>query len=80
MAQFICGVDVSSISLEASVASVAGRYEPDFIAFKQRLAAQGKPPKVVRIAHAHKLLIRLNAKARDVRTHIENIITSTAAA
>lgn len=49
------------------VASVAGRYEPDFIAFKQRLADQGKPPKVIRIALAHKLLIRLNAKARDVR-------------
>lgn len=49
------------------VASVAGRYEPDFIAFRERLAGAGKPPKVVRIALAHKLLIRLNAKARDVR-------------
>jgi transposase len=49
------------------VASVVGRYEPDFIAFQQRLRAAGKPPKVVRIALAHKLLIRLNAKAREVR-------------
>jgi transposase len=49
------------------VASVAGRYEPDFIAFQQRLRDAGKPPKVVRIALAHKLLVRLNAKARDVR-------------
>ena len=49
------------------VASVVGRYEPDFIAFRQRLAAAGKPPKVVRIALAHKLLVRLNAKARQVR-------------
>lgn len=49
------------------VASVAGRYEPDFRSFHQRLNAQGKPPKVVRIALAHKLLVRLNAKARDVR-------------
>jgi transposase len=49
------------------VASVAGRYEPDFIAFRQRLAGQGKPPKVVRVALAHKLLVRLNAKAREVR-------------
>ena len=49
------------------VAGVAARYEPDFIAFRQRLAAQGKPPRVIRIALAHKLLIRLNAKARDVR-------------
>jgi transposase len=49
------------------VASVVGRYEPDFMAFQQRLRAAGKPPKVVRIAVAHKLLVRLNAKARDVR-------------
>ena len=49
------------------VAGVAGRYEPDFMAFQQRLRAAGKPPKVVRIALAHKLLVRLNAKAREVR-------------
>ena len=49
------------------VASVVGRYEPDFIAFQQRLRAAGKPPKVVRVALAHKLLVRLNAKAREVR-------------
>jgi transposase len=49
------------------VASVVGRYEPDFIAFQQRLSAAGKPRKVIRIALAHKLLVRLNAKAREVR-------------
>ena len=49
------------------VASVVGRYEPDFVAFQQRLRTAGKPPKVVRIALAHKLLVRLNAKAREVR-------------
>lgn len=49
------------------VASVVGRHEPDFVAFQQRLRAAGKPPKVVRIALAHKLLVRLNAKAREVR-------------
>jgi transposase len=49
------------------VAIVAARYEPDFIAFRQRLLAAGKPPRVIRIALAHKLLVRLNAKARDVR-------------
>lgn len=49
------------------VASVVGRHEPDFIAFQTRLRAAGKPPKVVRIALAHKLLVRLNAKAREVR-------------
>lgn len=52
------------------VAGVAGRYEQDFIAFRQRLSASGKPFKVVRIALAHKLLVRLNAKAREVRQRI----------
>ena len=52
------------------VASVVGRYEPDFIAFQKRLRAAGKPPKVVRIALAHKLLVRLNAKAREVRQRL----------
>ena len=53
------------------VASVVGRYEPDFIVFQQRLSAAGKPRKVIRIALAHKLLVRLNAKARQVRQQIE---------
>ena len=52
------------------VASVDARYEPDFVAFHQRLQRAGKPPKVARIALAHKLLVRLNAKARDVRHHL----------
>lgn len=54
------------------VASVVARWEPDFIQFRERLAQAGKPPRVVRIAVAHKLLIRLNAKAREVRTRIES--------
>ncbi len=67
------------------VASVVGRHEPDFVAFQQRLREAGKPPKVVRIALAHKLLIRLNAKAREVRqrswqasihTRLETVTTS----
>jgi transposase len=49
------------------VGSVVARHEPDFIAFQQRLRSAGKPPKVVRIAVAHKLLVHLNAKAREVR-------------
>jgi len=49
------------------VSSVVSRYEPDFIVFQQRLRAAGKPKKVIRIALAHKLLVRLNAKAREVR-------------
>lgn len=49
------------------VGSVVARYEPDFVAFQDRLRQAGKPPKEVRIAVAHKLLTRLNAKARDLR-------------
>lgn len=61
------------------VASVVGRHEPDFIAFRQRLSATGKPPKVVRIALAHKLLIRLNAKARQVRQQRATVSPQTPA-
>jgi transposase len=50
------------------VAGVVRRHNADFAAFHQRLAAAGKPKKVIRIALAHKLLVRLNAKAREVRT------------
>ena len=56
------------------VASVVGRYQPDFITFQQRLRTAGKPPKVVRIAVAHKLLIRLNAKAREVRQRMAPVL------
>ncbi len=52
------------------VGSVVARHEPDFFAFQQRLRAAGKPPKVVPIAVAHKLLVRLNAKAREVRQNM----------
>jgi transposase len=49
------------------VAGVVRRYDADFAAFHQRLTAAGKPKKVIRIALAHKLLVRLNAKARLIR-------------
>ena len=58
------------------VASVCGRHEPDFVIFRQRLAAAGKPPKVVRIALAHKLLLRLNAKARQTRQELHQNTTN----
>jgi transposase len=60
------------------VASVVGRHEPDFIAFRERLRVAGKPPKVVRIALAHKLLVRLNAKAREVRQQLAVIQPNSA--
>jgi transposase len=49
------------------VAGVVARYEPDYIAFRQKLLDAGKPRKLVRIALARKLLVRLNAQARDAR-------------
>jgi len=49
------------------VAGVVRRHDADFAAFHQRLNAAGKPKKVIRIALAHKLLVRLNAKAHQVR-------------
>jgi transposase len=49
------------------VAEIVRRYDADFKAFYQRLCEAGKKKKVIRVALARKLLVRLNAKARDVR-------------
>jgi transposase len=46
------------------------RHEPDFTAFHRRLTDAGKAKKAIRVALAHKLIVRLNAKARDVRRAI----------
>lgn len=50
------------------VAEVVRRHDPDFAAFHKKLSDAGKPKKVIRLALARKLLVRLNAKAREVRT------------
>ena len=52
------------------VAEIVRRFDPDLAAFHARLNAAGKPKKVTRIALAHKLLVRLNAKARDARAEL----------
>jgi transposase len=52
------------------VAGWVRRYDPDFNAFHKTLTAAGKPKKVIRVALARKLLVRLNAKARDVRKEL----------
>jgi transposase len=52
------------------VAEIVRRHDPDFAAFHKRLSDAGKPKKVVRIALAHKLLVRLNAKAHDARAKL----------
>ncbi|MGR9172183.1 IS110 family transposase [Rhizobium sp. KDH_Rht_773_N] len=53
------------------VAAIAAKYDPHLGAFQQRLQAAGKPKMVVRIALARKLLVILNAKARDARKEFQ---------
>jgi transposase len=54
------------------VAEIAARYDQSLAAFKARLLAAGKKKMVIRIALARKLLVRLNAKARDARAAYAN--------
>lgn len=49
------------------VADIARRYDQSLADFHRKLTQAGKPKMVVRIALARKLLVRLNAKARDAR-------------
>ena len=44
---------------------VGSRCNPELMAMKQRLQEKGKPPKVILIACARKLLTILNAMVRD---------------
>lgn len=57
-------------SILVVVAGVVARHDPDLAAFHQRLTKAGKPKLAVRVAVARKLLVRLNAKARDARLAI----------
>jgi transposase len=54
------------------IARLAAKYDPHLAAFHQRLQAAGKEKMVIRIALARKLLVILNAKARDARTEFAN--------
>lgn len=58
------------------VAEIARRYDDKLKAFSDRLIAAGKPKKVARIAVAHKLLVRLNAKAREARAEYAETLTA----
>lgn len=60
-------------SLLVCIASIVARHEPDFIAMRARMLAAGKPNLVIRVAIARKLLVRLNAKARDIRNAMPQI-------
>jgi transposase len=54
------------------VADIAARFDKSLGDFRDRLRAAGKEKMVVRIALARKLLVRLNAKARDARAAYAN--------
>jgi transposase len=54
------------------VARTAARYDQSLADFHARLVAAGKQKMVIRIALARKLLVRLNAKARDARAAYAN--------
>jgi transposase len=54
------------------VARIVAKYDPHLAAFQQRLQAAGKEKMVIRIALARKLLVILNAKARDARNEFAN--------
>jgi transposase len=56
------------------VADVARKYDDDLASFRDRLLAQGKEKMVVRIALARKLLVRLNAKARETRAQLAHAL------
>jgi transposase len=52
------------------VAAIAGNHDKDLNDFRQKLLDQKKPKMVVRIALARKLLVRLNARAREARAEL----------
>jgi transposase len=54
-------------SILVTIATLVVRYNPDVKAFHDRLIARGVPRMAARVAVARKLLVRLNAKARDAR-------------
>lgn len=51
---------------------IACKYDDSLADFHRRLTEAGKPKMVVRIALAHKILVRLNAKAREARMEMLN--------
>lgn len=54
------------------VAATAARYDQSLGEFRDRLLKAGKEKMVIRIALARKLLVRLNAKAREARAEFAN--------
>ena len=54
-------------SILVLVAVLAARHNDELKAYRDKLIAAGKPKMVARVALARKILVRLNAKARDAR-------------
>jgi transposase len=54
------------------VSRMVANYDQSLADFRDRLIAAGKEKMVIRIALARKLLVRLNAKARDARAQYAN--------
>jgi transposase len=54
-------------SLLVLIADIVRKFDPSLADFRQRLLAKGLAKMEVRVALARKLLVRLNAKARDTR-------------
>jgi transposase len=59
-------------SILVTIATVVARYDQDLGAFHRRLIDRHVPRRAARLAVARKLLVRLNAKARDARKALEN--------
>lgn len=66
----ICGGRANLRNILFVIVETVRRHNPVFAAFHERLTDAGKPKKVIRVALAHKLLVQLNAKARDVRKEL----------
>lgn len=66
----ICGGRANLRNILFVVVETVRRHNPVFAAFHERLTKQGKAKKVIRVALARKLLVQLNAKARDARKEL----------
>ena len=62
-----CGGRAGVRSILFLVADIVRKYDQSMSDFRDRLVAKGKKKMVIRIALAHKLLVRPNAKVREVR-------------
>lgn len=61
-------------SLLVLVADIARKYDPSLADFRQRLLDKGLSKMQVRVALARKLLVRLNAKARETRAELAHAL------